>query len=100
MGTVRLPKILVLTIDDSLSAQWERQLLSVATRSGSKSRLQRWEAHAQWWARFWQRSRVRLSGHLANPSANATQITQANAAHRYLSACAMRKHLIKFNGGE
>ena len=51
-------------------------------------------AHQQWWADFWNRSWVRLSG-----KPDAETVTRSYALQRWVSACAGRgAYAIKFNG--
>jgi alpha-L-fucosidase 2 len=52
------------------------------------------EAHRQWWAEFWQRSWIDISG-----DEDAVTVSRAYALQRYMLACAGRgAHPIKFNG--
>jgi alpha-L-fucosidase 2 len=51
-------------------------------------------AHQQWWADFWNRSWIRVSG-----TPDAENVSQSYAMQRYLTACAGRgAQPIKFNG--
>ncbi len=51
-------------------------------------------AHEQWWAKFWQRSWIHVSG-----DKNAETVTQAYALQRWINACSGRgAYPIKFNG--
>ena len=52
------------------------------------------KAHERWWADFWNRSWIRVSG-----SPDAEKVSQSYAVQRYLTACAGRgAQPIKFNG--
>ncbi len=53
-----------------------------------------WKAHQQWWADFWNRSWIHVSG-----TPEAGSVCQSYAIQRYLTACAGRgAQPIKFNG--
>jgi alpha-L-fucosidase 2 len=53
-----------------------------------------WRAHQQWWAEFWNRSWMHVSG-----TADAAKVSQSYALQRYMTACAGRgAQPIKFNG--
>ena len=53
-----------------------------------------WRAHQQWWAEFWNRSWMHVSG-----TADAAKVSQSYAIQRYMTACAGRgAQPIKFNG--
>jgi hypothetical protein len=59
--------------------------ISVATRRA---------AHEKWWADFWDRSRIHITG-----SDDALAVSRACALQRYVTACAGRgRYPIKFNG--
>jgi alpha-L-fucosidase 2 len=53
-----------------------------------------WSAHTQWWADFWNRSWIDVSG-----AADAEKVSQSYAIMRFMSACAGRGSCpMKFNG--
>lgn len=53
-----------------------------------------WEAHQQWWARFWNRSWMNVSG-----TPDAEKVSQSYAIQRFMTACAGRgAQPIKHNG--
>jgi hypothetical protein len=53
-----------------------------------------WKAHQEWWAEFWDRSWVHVSG-----TPDAAKISQSYAIQRYMTACAGRgAQPVKFNG--
>jgi alpha-L-fucosidase 2 len=53
-----------------------------------------WKTHRQWWAQFWNRSWIHVSG-----TPDADEVSQSYAIQRYLTACAGRgAQPIKFNG--
>ncbi len=52
------------------------------------------KAHEQWWAQFWDRSWINISG-----APEARKVSQSYAIQRYMTACAGRgAQPIKFNG--
>ncbi|MEJ0090946.1 MAG: DUF5703 domain-containing protein [Limisphaerales bacterium] len=53
-----------------------------------------WKAHTKWWAEFWNRSWIHVSG-----TPDAGKVSQSYAIQRYMTACAGRgAQPIKFNG--
>jgi hypothetical protein len=53
-----------------------------------------WKAHQEWWAEFWDRCWVHVSG-----TPDAAKISQSYAIQRYMTACAGRgAQPVKFNG--
>jgi alpha-L-fucosidase 2 len=53
-----------------------------------------WKTHRQWWAQFWNRSWIHVSG-----TPDADEVSQSYAIQRYMTACAGRgAQPIKFNG--
>jgi alpha-L-fucosidase 2 len=53
-----------------------------------------WKAHEQWWAQFWNRSWLHVSG-----TPDAEKVSQGYVMQRYMMACAGRgAQPVKFNG--
>ncbi len=53
------------------------------------------QAHEKWWADFWDRSWMHVSG-----NADAAKVNQGYAIQRYMVACSSRGEMpVKFNGG-
>lgn len=53
-----------------------------------------WDAHQQWWAQFWNRSWINVSG-----TPDAEKVSQSYAIQRFMTACAGRgAQPVKFNG--
>jgi alpha-L-fucosidase 2 len=53
-----------------------------------------WKAHLRWWAAFWNRSWIHVSG-----APEAEEVSQSYAIQRFMTACAGRgAQPIKFNG--
>lgn len=73
---------------------WLEQLATLTQRCARASSEDRRSAHERWWAEFWQRSWIHVSG-----DADADRVTQGYALQRFLNACAGRgAQPIKFNG--
>ena len=84
----------VLTAVDSQNNPWANQLdKQVQIESAAPSAIAL-EEHKKWWAGFWNRSWIFLSG-----PPEAAKITQGYICQRFLYACAGRgAYPIKFNG--
>ncbi|MDB5119666.1 MAG: hypothetical protein JWN56_884 [Sphingobacteriales bacterium] len=64
----------------------------VATEALSESAA--WKAHEQWWATFWNRSWIHVTG-----TPDAEKVAQGYAMQRFMTACAGRAaYPVKFNG--
>ena len=74
--------------------QWQAQLDEQAAAADKLDPAETWKAHCQWWADFWQRSRIVVAG--CEP---AKTITQGYALERFVQACASRGAFpMLFNG--
>jgi alpha-L-fucosidase 2 len=68
----------------------KREIDSISTVSITSA----WKAHQHWWAQFWNRSWLHVSG-----TPEAEKVSQGYIMHRYMTACAGRgAQPIKFNG--
>lgn len=84
----------VLTAQTDTADQWLTQLEESIDTHGIQPSENDYAAHCQWWAEFWSRSFIEISGH-----DQAQQINQAYNLQRFMVACAGRgKFPIKFNG--
>lgn len=73
---------------------WRASLDQIVASTDAVSRSQARRAHRQWWAEFWNRSWIQVSG-----TPEAERVAQSYAIQRYLTACAGRgAQPIKFNG--
>jgi alpha-L-fucosidase 2 len=73
---------------------WRAGLDKVASSLGTVNIHRAWKAHEQWWARFWDRSWIHVTG-----DAQAEEVSQGYAIQRFMTACAGRgAQPIKFNG--
>jgi alpha-L-fucosidase 2 len=74
--------------------EWVEQVLQASTAPFPKSDEEQWQAHADWWHAFWDRSYVFVDG-----TPEAEKVTQGYALQRFKTACAGRgAYPIKFNG--
>jgi alpha-L-fucosidase 2 len=73
---------------------WQAALNKEIDSTGTNSVKAAWKAHAQWWAEFWNRSWIHVSG-----TPEAGKVSQSYAIQRYMTACTGRgAQPIKFNG--
>lgn len=88
--------VVALTQTDVADAKtWVAAVDALAKTLEDAPLLQAWEAHAQWWREFWERSWIRVSG---TPDAEA--VSQGYAMQRYMMAASSRgAYPVKFNGG-
>ena len=83
-----------LTQQSTTPERWRATLDQVVTATDGVSLNAARRAHRQWWADFWSRSWIRVSG-----TPEAEQVAQSYAMQRYLTACAGRgAQPVKFNG--
>lgn len=76
--------------------EWEDALSRQIIVDNGLSKASAWKAHKNWWARFWQRSYIRVSG---GNQKDTALVTRSYTLQRYISACAGRgAYPIKFNG--
>ena len=74
--------------------EWIDQVLHASTASFPTSDEKQWQAHADWWHAFWDRSYIFVSG-----TPEAKKVTQGYALQRFTTACAGRGAWpMKFNG--
>ncbi len=84
----------VLTAQTPTPEAWRQELDRVVKAAGGGGLTEARAGHREWWAAFWNRSWVLVSG---NKEADA--VTRAYALQRWVSACAGRgAYPIKFNG--
>lgn len=73
---------------------WIDQVLHATTAPLPASDATQWQAHADWWHAFWDRSYIFVEG-----TPDAKKVTQGYALQRFITACAGRGAWpIKFNG--
>jgi hypothetical protein len=73
---------------------WIEQVLHASTAPFPASDEKQWQAHADWWHAFWDRSYIFVSG-----TPEAKKVTQGYALQRFKTACAGRGAWpVKFNG--
>jgi alpha-L-fucosidase 2 len=85
-----------LTLQSSTAEAWLKALAEQETRSRALDLATARAAHQRWWAEFWQRSWVRVSGGNAQET---RAITLGWHLNRYLTACTARGNApVKFNG--
>jgi hypothetical protein len=86
--------LVALTSHNASPEEWRSKLVQTANETDGVAIDAAREAHERWWADFWNRSWISVSG---TPDAN--QISQSYAMQRYMTACAGRgAQPIKFNG--
>jgi alpha-L-fucosidase 2 len=78
------------------SAQiWQSDLNSLVKQAGKTSLKKAHKAQVQWWADFWNRSWIHVTG-----TAEAEKVSQGYIMQRYMIATSSRGALpVKFNGG-
>ena len=82
---------LTTTASDSPEA-WRKQMEDIVAASDL---AQAWSLHQKWWADFWNRSWIHLTG-----GTQAEQVSKGYAIQRYMMACSSRgAQPVKFNGG-
>ncbi len=89
-----------LTVQPSTPDAWLGAIDAQADRIDAVPFAARRAAHEAWWSSFWDRSHITLTPTVAcaDPSA-PSELTQAWALQRYVTACAGRgAYPIKFNG--
>lgn len=88
--------LIALTETSAASPQAWRDDLDSLVRNTEATNLKRdRRAHEKWWADFWNRSWVHVSG-----GTDAAHVSQGYAMQRYMMACSSRGALpVKFNGG-
>jgi len=73
---------------------WIDQVLHASTAPFPAADEKQWQAHADWWHAFWDRSYIFVSG-----TPEAKKVTQGYALQRFKTACAGRGAWpVKFNG--
>lgn len=73
---------------------WIDSILHASTATLPPADEKQWQAHADWWHAFWERSYIFVGG-----DPEAAQVTQGYALQRFVTACAGRGAWpIKFNG--
>jgi alpha-L-fucosidase 2 len=74
---------------------WRDHLNALANQIEQVNPSQAWKQHCQWWADFWNRSWIHLTG-----TPDAQRVSQGYAMQRYMMACSGRgPQPVKFNGG-
>jgi alpha-L-fucosidase 2 len=74
---------------------WRDDLDSLVRKTEAASLKRDWRAHQKWWADFWNRSWIHVSG-----SPDVAKVSQGYAMQRYMMACSSRGAFpVKFNGG-
>jgi hypothetical protein len=88
--------LIALTETQAASPQaWRDDLDSLVTKTEATNLKHDWRAHQKWWADFWSRSWIHVSG-----DDDASQVAQGYAMQRYMMACSSRGAFpVKFNGG-
>ncbi|MGA2248251.1 MAG: DUF5703 domain-containing protein [Verrucomicrobiota bacterium] len=86
--------LVALTLPDTSPADWKARMDGTADSSDAISIARARKAHRQWWAGFWNRSRLEVGGTPA-----AERVSESYTIQRYMTACAGRgAQPIKFNG--
>ncbi len=89
-----LATVHVLTTATGSIDEWKSKLDQQVASSGSVDLTKTREAHRKWWAEFWDRSHVIVTG-----DPDASRVTQGYILQRFITACAGRgAYPIKFNG--
>lgn len=84
----------VLTQRTSVASAWVNTLMASIDRHIADDTIQTRSRHVAWWAAFWERSWIRISG-----AEDAETVTLGYKLQRFISACAGRgAYPIKFNG--
>lgn len=74
--------------------QWIREIQSLSQEAGKVNLSDAFQSHAQWWADYWNRSRLEVSG-----TPQADTVMQGYLLQKFISACATRGAFPpKFNG--
>jgi alpha-L-fucosidase 2 len=75
-------------------SEWIEQVLHASSASFPASDEKQWQAHADWWHGFWDRSYIFVEG-----GAEAGMVTKGYVLQRFKTACAGRGAWpVKFNG--
>ncbi|NLF57098.1 MAG: hypothetical protein GX580_05630 [Candidatus Hydrogenedens sp.] len=83
-----------LTAQTPTAEAWRDAALEQAGRLLADDYYHAFAMHGEWWARFWERSWLRVGG-----GADAEEVSRAYALQRWMNACAGRGAFpIKFNG--
>lgn len=86
--------IYALTEQAASPSAWLAEISKKIKATEAVSYANAWKTHEQWWAHFWDRSWINVSG-----TPDAEKVAQGYAMQRYMSACAGRGEFpIKFNG--
>ncbi len=73
---------------------WVDRLRLLSSQAAASRIEDAYRAHCEWWGRFWERSRLLVSG-----SEEASTVARGYLLQRYMNACAGRgDYPIKFNG--
>lgn len=76
------------------ASDWIDSVLHASTAAFPASEGKQWQAHAEWWHSFWDRSYIFAGG-----TPEAEKVTQGYTLQRFVTACAGRGAWpIKFNG--
>jgi alpha-L-fucosidase 2 len=74
---------------------WREGVDALGEKVSAQDLAQAWQAHAQWWRDFWNRSWITVGG-----TESAARVSQGYAMQRYMMGCSSRgESPVKFNGG-
>jgi alpha-L-fucosidase 2 len=86
-----------LTTTGESQQAWEDQITKTTISIESKTRVNRLDAHKDWWHLFWDRSFIHVSS--KNASERTSKVSSNYALQRYMNACSGRGNSpVKFNG--
>jgi hypothetical protein len=86
--------IYCLTAQTATREEWVEKIAGCASEMDSRKWVSAWDAHCSWWADFWRRSWIRVSG-----AKDADVVSRGYVLQRFISACGGRGAMpIKFNG--
>ena len=86
--------ICVLTEQAESPKIWRKNAETILSQVECIPVAKAWNAHADWWQQFWDRSWIQVSG-----DDMAEKVSQGYAMNRYMTAiCGRGKYPIKFNG--
>jgi hypothetical protein len=98
-GTQQAFQIALHTAQTNDLDEWRNGLERMADGDGLTDE-QHWQRNVEWWAAFWERSRIVLSPGLPDPASKVWQTGRNYQLFRYLMGCnAMGQYPTKFNGG-
>ena len=93
-ASVQRIDLTILTQQTDTLGAWQSALSRLNAANQAVSLEAARKAHQQWWAEFWSRSWINVSG-----SPQAEQVTQGYALQRWMDACGGRGAMpIKYNG--